>query len=351
MGDNQTTNIKDLFFKLRTDTSSAKNTVSEEAKKLKQVIESNGVYVLSNIEKLESELRRQGCEEKNIYQYLTALTGGTIQNYLDRIDNGLDSIEIDNILRGTKNAGLSDATARQVVSDFLYALDVPQVMTGLTFDTLYKKENPHHLYVPRDVYERELELIRTDMSKELKEADFRRLGERLSLLDKAGIPDAKALLGQLYILADHDPDTGMNLLYSAAMDDNKEACALYADEMFLKESYDDALRFYTQSTGKSLTAKRRKNVRNLYLLSGENRKLTAILCFYLIAFELMMWIIVPKLAFAADRPWIFWICTVANVLIMVISLLKLLKKPLMRLDLLIAATAASSFIYFLGIML
>lgn len=236
---------------------------------LRSLVEEKGRSIYQDPDKVVSHLKKEKISPARIKQVELVLTESSLPGYLDRMDEGLSAVDLNNILLSTERTGLSDRTIRTVVSALLYGLEVPQVFAEFQpFNEALYRGNGRSLYVPPREYLPTLQGIQRKLNgkTELEKDDV----SQLRLLVRADVPMAHRLFGQYLLSCAAQPDIprGVKHLQIASDEGDAEAAALLADH-YVKTDPKKAYQLYTQPGALAMDDRRQKN----FLALQQTRKL------------------------------------------------------------------------------
>ncbi|MEF2955182.1 MAG: hypothetical protein U0O33_11910 [Blautia sp.] len=228
--------------------------------KLKKIVDSCGSEVFLDREKLESELKSVGIEDKTILQMLLLTTVPGFRELLQTNDASMEN-DLDRFVGNAQDTtGLDRNTILDLTVDIASALGYYSVASQYQYNNA--KKAGRTFVVPFRLYEKELAEIRKKLNakQNLTESDLNSL---TGLCDE-GIPEAQFYMSRY--LEENNQEAAENLLIQAASQNCGEAQAALGDLHYsemMENSWEKAHECYTGYGAIALNRTRRNRLKNI----------------------------------------------------------------------------------------
>ena len=281
---------------------------------LKKVVSAEGAAVYQDVPRVAELLAAQGISNSAIKKVELVLCGSSLVRYLDQLSGGLSAIDINNIILTAERAGLSSKAARTTVADIMYSLSVPQLMQDMNEVDLSKEATIGDIYIPPAAYMSRINSIRNMLSK--KESITENEFSELNAFARAGVPEAKTLLGRVYLQGlgvPEDKETALNYLKEASAHGDAEAYALLGD-YYYGVNNKKAFELYSRPGALALDERRWERFRNLHKVRKFNNLQVILLLALAMAMELFMFVF-NKSIFTGGHMVACFVCSAINCLV------------------------------------
>ncbi len=301
-------------------------TPSALAVALKGIVSAEGVDVYSDPSKLAAQLQSKGIEACQIKQVELAVWASAFVRYLDQLSSGLSAIDINNIILSVEEAGLSASVSRNVVSDILFSLNVPQIAQEVSLKPGEADPELAQLYIPPREYSAALEEIKRCVfnGQKLTEKQFSTLNSFLG----ARIPDAYTVMGMVYytgLEVTQSDEKALEHWQYAASHGSAEAYGLLGDYYYNRDNM-QAYRLYSRPGALALNEKRWDKFRNLLKTKKFHLKQLVILAALFVLTTVFMFVF-KNSAITGGHTAAAIVCTIINALILAGSVFIHIKDP------------------------
>ncbi|MDO4324739.1 MAG: hypothetical protein Q4E24_01685 [bacterium] len=278
---------------------------------LREIVNQKGRDIYKRTEELELLLVKYKVDAVEIHQILLAIQGSSIRRYLEQ--RCIYAVDINNIIRSATRSGLSNNTARKIIADLLYGLNVPLSVEDLLREQTEIDAVSATLYVPPEIYEDEMKKILEELSENGKLSTENM--SRLAAFARACIPEANRILGYLYY---YGTSVTQNLkqakeyLRQAAANDDAEAAGLLGDYFFDGEEYEKAYQFYTCPGALIQNEMRSEHMWTLLKMKAQSEKNSVFWVGMYILMEMLMFFVFPLVCLGESHIFLTIIFTFLN---------------------------------------
>lgn len=278
---------------------------------LQTLVQERGRAVLRNLRTVSSHLAAQKIPTSRILQVELILRESALVHYLDRMDQGLSSVECNNILISAEKTGLSDRVIRSTLSVLLEGLGVAQKLEE--YQILGKPgavQPPWDLYVPPEEYRYRLSSIETRIrgDKQITTEDLTTLNQFM----RAGVPRAYRLMGE-HLLNQQRPESirqGEEYL-QYAVDHGEVEAALRLADYYKDTDGVKAQQLYVRQGAVALDDRRRKNYLSLQQKKKDRRTQLWLMIGVFALVEAMMFLFAAS-PITGTHETVRSICTLVN---------------------------------------
>lgn len=230
---------------------------------LKDIVAKEGADIYRDVDKLSAMMKERKLQPAYIKQVELAVCASSLVRYLEQLATGLSAIDINNIILTAEGAGLSSVTARRIVADILYSLNVPQLAQELSVGGGKDISEMSKIYIPPLAYNSRLSNFMSiiDGGGTLEQEQV----TELTGFMKAGIPGAFTLMGRLYLIGrgvPQDEEKALKLLgHAAELGDG--AAYGYLGDYYYNKNNETAHQLYSRPGALALGEDRWRKFRNL----------------------------------------------------------------------------------------
>ena len=288
---------------------------------LRESVSRNGIQAYKDSKLLCDFLIGKNVNRIKVKQINMILTESSFLNYLDKINDGISPIEVNNIIKSAIPTGMTLKTIQEVVTILLNGLGIFQDINIVFIES----NNPSN----KELYISTFECKETlggfeDQIEKNKALNASQL-EYINCCCKAGVSDAYRIKGILYLKGiniSQNYDAALNCFLTAESMGDIKSLLYMGDCYYEKEKYKEAYDCYTGFGTYAISPATRVIVRNLIEIKKFCKKEMFITLVLGVVIEMYLLIVPFETSLSLIQTFLKILCLLLNVAITVLTFIK-----------------------------